>query len=502
MWPGRPVAYNGSNISRSNKSSSRDSGLDAMADTLDDKTATHHHDSTTAVTNGSASALATTNASSMVATAAQLLPSSCTVLIVDRRFLTGVYHTTGNGGPTMRTGPAKDDVVFVQELLEIYGQGKYTRTAAAAAAAADAGRFLDLVAVVSGDTALRWIFNHTGNKAIIVLIDIDETFDLGNFDGHADNKHSSNSSDSTLYGPIYTPPTSQQNQQTGAADSCGSEGSGPYGLALLRVIAHYVAIGVFRNVAPIAKRVRNGQTSKDVVTMCRLAISAQEDSPRDPEPYPIGSAHFFPAANPICPLALLLRFPPALGRTMKPLCQCLLAAEVHSDFVDLPCAPQLQANWHSSFATLSKEALPAVHVQALWLVRLTLIECGFLIIALCLLELDGECGAGTVVSETGRGRCLLLSVITDTRYCLSVRYPFCAFVGTPKSRRRSTLAHAEPQLTRCTSVEHASDKRPSKARVAGRGSPACHTINFNLCFFRPVSCRRAGARMRRVAPPL
>ncbi|KAJ2789376.1 hypothetical protein H4R20_007194, partial [Coemansia guatemalensis] len=109
------------------------------------------------------------------------------------------------------------------------------------------------VAVVSGDTALRWIFNHTGNKAIIVLIDIDETFDLGNYDGHSDNKHSSSSSDSTLYGPIYTPPTSPQNQQSGAADSRESEGSGPYGLALLRVIAHYVAIGVFRNVAPIGR---------------------------------------------------------------------------------------------------------------------------------------------------------------------------------------------------------------------------------------------------------
>ncbi|KAJ2615286.1 hypothetical protein H4S08_001313 [Coemansia sp. RSA 1365] len=232
MRPGRPVARNGSNISRSNRSSSRDSRADPMADTLDDKTATHRHDSASAVTNGSASAPPTTNSSLMVATAAQLSPSSCTVLIVDRRFLTGVYHTTGNGGPTMRAGPAKDDVVFVQELLEIYGQ---------------------VVAVVSGDTALRWIFNHTGNKAIIVLIDIDETFDLSNYEGHADNKHSSNSSDSTLYGPIYTPPTSQQNQQTGVADTHGSEGSGPYGLALLRVIAHYVAIGVFRNVAPIGK---------------------------------------------------------------------------------------------------------------------------------------------------------------------------------------------------------------------------------------------------------
>ncbi|KAJ2789003.1 hypothetical protein H4R20_007263, partial [Coemansia guatemalensis] len=94
-----------------------------MADTADDKTATHRHDSASAVTNGPASAPAAANASLLVtAAAAQMSPSSCTVLIVDRRFLTGVYYTTGCGGPTMRTGPAKDDVVFVQELLEIYGQ--------------------------------------------------------------------------------------------------------------------------------------------------------------------------------------------------------------------------------------------------------------------------------------------------------------------------------------------------------------------------------------------
>ncbi|KAJ2205885.1 hypothetical protein IW145_002506, partial [Coemansia sp. RSA 521] len=105
------------------------------------------------------------------------------------------------------------------------------------------------VAVVSGDTALRWIFNHTGNKAIIVLIDVDETYDPGN--DSCGNKHSSNSSDSTLYGPIYTPPASPQKQQPDASADHESEGSGPYGLALLRVIAHYVAIGVFRNVAPI-----------------------------------------------------------------------------------------------------------------------------------------------------------------------------------------------------------------------------------------------------------
>ncbi|KAJ1749607.1 hypothetical protein H4R22_002082 [Coemansia sp. RSA 1290] len=166
-----------------------------------------------------------------VAETVQMSPSSCTVLIVDKRFLKGVYHTTGSGGsPTMRAGPALDDVVFVQELLEIYGQ---------------------VVAVVSGDTALRWIFNHTGNKAIIVLIDVDETYELT--DDSCDNQHSSNSSDSTLYGPIYTPPASPQKQQADTSGDPDSEFSGPYGLVLLRVIAHYVAIGVFRNVAPIGK---------------------------------------------------------------------------------------------------------------------------------------------------------------------------------------------------------------------------------------------------------
>ncbi|KAJ2081910.1 hypothetical protein H4R24_002006 [Coemansia sp. RSA 988] len=349
MWPGRPVVCNSSNINSTSSSSSRDSRAAVIADTADDKIATHRHDSAGAVTNGSAPVSIAVNASLLAATVAQMSPSSCTVLIVDRRFLTGVYYTAGNGSPTMRAGPAKDDVVFVQELLEIYGQGKYSR----AATAADSGRFPNrlglepasafdlssaLVAVVSGDTALRWIFNHTGNKAIIVLIDIDETFDLGNYDGHTENKHSSNSSDSTLYGPIYTPPTSPQNQQTGAADSRESEGSGPYGLALLRVIAHYVAIGVFRNVAPIATRctpaisVQRHSLSAAVHTRSgwwwdglppssmapdrtirRLwpVAHAQHHVPpwqpqshtprfrictpscrRDPEPYPIGSAYF------------------------------------------------------------------------------------------------------------------------------------------------------------------------------------------------------------------
>ncbi|KAJ1886245.1 hypothetical protein LPJ66_009723, partial [Kickxella alabastrina] len=104
------------------------------------------------------------------------------------------------------------------------------------------------------DTALQWIFNHRGNRAIIVLIDVDETYD------HSESTIGSNSSNedddnydssSNLYGPIYTPLSSTQEQeqhqhQNGSAES---EGSGPYGLALLRVIAHYVAIGVFRNVA-------------------------------------------------------------------------------------------------------------------------------------------------------------------------------------------------------------------------------------------------------------
>ncbi|KAJ2400832.1 hypothetical protein GGI10_006157 [Coemansia sp. RSA 2530] len=155
-----------------------------------------------------------------------MAPSSCTVLIVDKRFLCGVYYTTGagSGGPAIRAGPARDDVVFVQELLEIYGQ---------------------VVAVLSGDTALRWIFNHTGNKAIIVLIDVDDTYDLGDASASAD-------ADTGL---IYTPPQSpnEQPQQRRRHSHDDSESSGPYGLALLRVIAHYVAIGVFRNVAPIGK---------------------------------------------------------------------------------------------------------------------------------------------------------------------------------------------------------------------------------------------------------
>ncbi|KAI9500632.1 hypothetical protein BX070DRAFT_254862 [Coemansia spiralis] len=169
----------------------------------------------------------------------QMSPSSCTVLIVDKRFLKGVYYTASSGSTTMRGGPARDDVVFVQELLEIYGQ---------------------VVAVLSGDTALRWIFNHTGNKAIIVLIDVDETYDRTQDDDNSDNGNI------LFHGPIYTPPSSPQEQQQNSRsqyhrqnggdssndlDSHDSD-SGPYGLALLRVIAHYVAIGVFRNVAPIA----------------------------------------------------------------------------------------------------------------------------------------------------------------------------------------------------------------------------------------------------------
>ncbi|KAI8322643.1 hypothetical protein GQ54DRAFT_310739 [Martensiomyces pterosporus] len=144
--------------------------------------------------------------------ASHMSPSSCTVLIVDKLFLKGVYYTAETSSPVLCTGPARDDVVFVQELLEIYNQ---------------------VVAVVSGDTALRWIFNHTGNRTIIVLIDVDETYDRG-----SDN------------GLFYTPPASPPDSGQGELES---DASGPYGLALLRVIAHYAAIGVFRNVAPIGK---------------------------------------------------------------------------------------------------------------------------------------------------------------------------------------------------------------------------------------------------------
>ncbi|KAJ2860664.1 hypothetical protein GGH94_005378 [Coemansia aciculifera] len=179
----------------------------------------------------SSSSSAEAKTASTVVTAL-MAPSSCTVLIVDKRFLRGVYYTTGAGstGPAIRAGPARDDVVFVQELLEIYGQ---------------------VVAVLSGDTALRWIFNHTGNKAIIVLIDVDDTYDLG------DSAASADASTGLIYTPPHSPsdhqqPQQQQQQQQRRRHSVDdSESSGPYGLALLRVIAHYVAIGVFRNVAPI-----------------------------------------------------------------------------------------------------------------------------------------------------------------------------------------------------------------------------------------------------------
>ncbi|KAJ1729788.1 3',5'-cyclic-nucleotide phosphodiesterase [Coemansia biformis] len=171
-----------------------------------------------------------------------MAPGGCTVLIVDKRFLRGVYYTTGGGSPTLRAGPARDDVVFVQELLEIYGQ---------------------VVAVVSGDTALRWVFNHTGDRPILVLVDIDETHDPGH-DACGDSSHASSGSDCTLSGPIYTPPASPQRHQA----EHDSDGSGPYGLALLRVIAHYVAIGVFRNVAPIAM-----STSSDPAFMRQAATT-------------------------------------------------------------------------------------------------------------------------------------------------------------------------------------------------------------------------------------
>ncbi|KAJ1886268.1 hypothetical protein LPJ66_009713, partial [Kickxella alabastrina] len=112
------------------------------------------------------------------------------------------------------------------------------------------------------DTALQWIFNHRGNNAIIVLIDVDETYD------HSESTIGSNSSNedddnydssSNVYGPIYTPLSStqeqEQQQQQHQNGSAESEGSGPYGLALLRVIAHYVAIGARRvvNIARIGR---------------------------------------------------------------------------------------------------------------------------------------------------------------------------------------------------------------------------------------------------------
>ncbi|KAJ2368391.1 hypothetical protein IW150_005420 [Coemansia sp. RSA 2607] len=178
-----------------------------------------------------------------------MAPSSCTVLIVDKRFLKGVYYTVGSGSPAIRAGPARDDVVFVQELLEIYGQ---------------------VVAVLSGDTALRWIFNHTGNKAIIVLIDVDDTYDSSDTAVNLNDDDNYNSS--TNYGPIYTPVSSPQEEQHGQSDinasNRESEGSGPYGLALLRVIAHYVAIGVFRNVAPIGKNEHDLHTLHVTVPIC------------------------------------------------------------------------------------------------------------------------------------------------------------------------------------------------------------------------------------------
>ncbi|KAJ2586140.1 hypothetical protein EV177_009818, partial [Coemansia sp. RSA 1804] len=70
--------------------------------------------------NSSANAAAANNASAIKPM--YMSPSGCTVLIVDKRFLKGVYYTAASGSPTMRGGPALDDVVFVQELLEIYGQ--------------------------------------------------------------------------------------------------------------------------------------------------------------------------------------------------------------------------------------------------------------------------------------------------------------------------------------------------------------------------------------------
>ncbi|KAJ2003329.1 hypothetical protein GGI04_003004 [Coemansia thaxteri] len=158
-----------------------------------------------------------------------MTPSSCAVLIVDKRFLCGVYYTNSSSSSSsngtagaMRGGPARDDVVFVQELLEVAG-----------IALAVLKIFIGVV--LSGDSALQQLFNSAGNKSIIVLIDIDDTYDPGD-----------------AAGLIYTPPPSPGDHRQ-AQHASGGEQTGPYGLALLRVIAHYVAIGVFRNVAPIGK---------------------------------------------------------------------------------------------------------------------------------------------------------------------------------------------------------------------------------------------------------
>ncbi|KAJ2001088.1 hypothetical protein H4R26_004308 [Coemansia thaxteri] len=120
-----------------------------------------------------------------------MTPSSCAVLIVDKRFLCGVYYTNSSSS--------------------------------------------SIGVVLSGDSALQQLFNSAGNKSIIALIDIDDTYDPGD-----------------AAGLIYTPPPSPGDHRQ-AQHASGGEQTGPYGLALLRVIAHYVAIGVFRNVAPIGK---------------------------------------------------------------------------------------------------------------------------------------------------------------------------------------------------------------------------------------------------------
>ncbi|KAJ2470691.1 hypothetical protein GGI02_002760 [Coemansia sp. RSA 2322] len=144
-----------------------------------------------------------------------MTPSSCAVLIVDKRFLCGVYYTNSSSSSSsngtagaMRGGPARDDVVCMDKAIGV---------------------------VLSGDSALQQLFNSAGNKSIIALIDIDDTYDPGD-----------------AAGLIYTPPPSPGDHRQ-AQHASGGEQTGPYGLALLRVIAHYVAIGVFRNVAPIGK---------------------------------------------------------------------------------------------------------------------------------------------------------------------------------------------------------------------------------------------------------
>lgn len=107
--------------------------------------------------------------------------------------------------------------------------------------------------MLSGDTALRWIFSHTGSKTILVLIDIDEDDVCDPAEtGTTVASESFLDSSSLIYTPPHSPHDPHSLSQHHHSNS-ESEATGPYGLSLLRIIAHYVAIGVFRNVAPIGK---------------------------------------------------------------------------------------------------------------------------------------------------------------------------------------------------------------------------------------------------------